>query len=200
MKPLSLPIKNLLEEPQLGARVVRTWVKVQRRRQPVARPFMQWALAASVAALAVSLWWQRSPPVEAVVAPLAVAQVKPAAPPMNLTRAMIQGRATHLVPRANVEETTPPDVVGEMLQGAVEAFSNGDAKRAALLLSETTAHHPDDPRTGAALVTLGWLQLEHLHQPAEAKRSLTRALELDPRAELFDRAWPLLERANGSTK
>ncbi|MCA2979921.1 MAG: hypothetical protein INH41_22290 [Myxococcaceae bacterium] len=118
----------------------------------------------------------------------------PAPAPVPLASAMVQGRARRLAQRVT-GQGEPADVVGHLLESAVEAFTEDDARRAAALLARAIAAHPDDPRVPEALVTLGWLQLEYLDAPEDARASLERAMEVSLPQELFDRAWPLLQRA-----
>lgn len=195
---MTLPrdVKRLLGEPEVEASVARTWVRIVQTRSgtpPVGRLVLVAALA--VALVGVGWFATRDLPGDVVVpeAPQPVATPVVPAPSSNLANVMMQGRSRRLArPPA---EDSGADVVGELLESAVEAFVEGDARRAAVLLDETVTHHAEDPRTTEALVTLGWLQLEHLNQPEQAANTLNTALERHLSDDLFDRAWPLLQTA-----
>lgn len=205
MKPLPRPLSSVVGTPDVHASVARTWARIERTRASrSAVPRL--ALAGAAATLLIGLVWVLQPrPVEKVEVFAATPVPAPTPPPVEpvpapapgLESAMVQGRAKRTPRPVGEEPIEQPaeDVVAQVLASAVDAFVAGDAARAAALLSEAVEHHPDDPRTGEALVTLGWLQLEHLHQPADAARSLERALEHSLSQQMFDRAWPLLERA-----
>ena len=156
-------------------------------------------VAAAVAALVGwGLFAMRAPApaFEPAVALKSVVVPPAATSSSNLASVMMQGRSRRLSrPPVQDSGSVEVDVVAQLLESSVEAFVEGDAQRAAVLLEETVTHHADDARTTEALVTLGWLQLEHLNQPEQAVRTLNMALERHLSDELFDRAWPLLQTA-----
>lgn len=194
---MTLPrdVKQLLKEPEVEAAVARTWVRMVQTRSG-SRPVGRLVLVAAMAVALVAVGWfaTREPVSEAVAAAAPQLVVPPAAAPSsNLASVMMQGRSRRLArPPA---EDSGADVVGELLESSVEAFVEGDAQRAAVLLEETVTHHAEDARTTEALVTLGWLQLEHLNQPEQAAHTLNLALERHLSDDLFERAWPLLQTA-----
>ncbi|MDX2014759.1 MAG: hypothetical protein SFW67_31465 [Myxococcaceae bacterium] len=205
MSRLPRAVKTVLDEPDVTPAVQRTWVRLERTRARAPSPgrllLLSSALAAAVAGFIVSR------PVSGLTRQSVALNVPvpvPAGPPPTrlevvtapapLASAMLQGRARRVARRVSAE-TQLADPVGHFLEGAVEAFTDGDAARAAALLSRVATEFPDDPRTPEALVTLGWLQLEHLDAPQEAKASLEKAMESALSQELFDRAWPLLQKA-----
>ncbi|MER2566776.1 MAG: hypothetical protein ABTQ32_38990 [Myxococcaceae bacterium] len=198
---MTLPrdVKRLLDEPQVEASVARTWVRIVQTRSG-ARPVGRLMLMAALVAAVVGLGWFATRGEPAVGAPVVaeaphMVVAAPAAPAVssNLANVMMQGRSRRLArPPA---EDSGADVVGELLESSVEAFVEGDAQRASVLLAETVTHHAEDPRTTEALVTLGWLQLEHLNQPEQAASTLNMALERHLSDDLFERAWPLLQTA-----
>lgn len=198
---MTLPrdVKRLLKEPEVEASVARTWVRIVQTRSGV-RPVGRLVLVAAAVAAVVGLGWfaMREPAPAFEPAVTLKAEVAPvvASPSSNLASVMMQGRSRRLSrPPAQDSGAVEVDVVGQLLESSVEAFVEGDAQRAAVLLEETVTHHADDARTTEALVTLGWLQLEHLNQPEQAVRTLNTALERHLSDELFDRAWPLLQTA-----
>ncbi len=195
---MTLPrdVKQLLKEPEVEAAVARTWVRMVQTRSG-SRPVGRLVLVAAMAVALVAVGWfaTREPVGEAaaVAAPQVVVVPPAAVPSSNLASVMMQGRSRRLArPPA---EDSGADVVGELLESSVEAFVEGDAQRAAVLLEETVTHHSEDARTTEALVTLGWLQLEHLNQPEQAANTLNLALERHLSDDLFERAWPLLQTA-----
>lgn len=198
---MTLPrdVKRLLDEPEVEASVARTWVRIVQTRSG-SRPVGRLVLVAAVVTALVVLGFLATREPEAAVEP-AVALKSVVAPPVaspssNLASVMMQGRSRRLSrPPVQDSGSVEVDVVGQLLESSVEAFVEGDAQRAAVLLEETVTHHADDARTTEALVTLGWLQLEHLNQPEQAVRTLNMALERHLSDELFDRAWPLLQTA-----
>jgi hypothetical protein len=108
----------------------------------------------------------------------------------------------HVVPPtfSQASAAVPPaphaDPVGTLLETASEAVRAGRFARAAALLAEVGEHHPADSRATLALYALGRLQLDNLHQPAEARHAFTRALELNPPEELVVPIWKSLEEAS----
>lgn len=198
---MTLPrdVKRLLKEPEVEASVARTWVRIVQTRSG-ARPVGRLVLAAAAVAAVVGLGWFATREPAAAVEPAVALKAEVAAvvpsPSSNLASVMMQGRSRRLSrPPVQDSGAVEVDVVGQLLESSVEAFVEGDAQRAAVLLEETVTHHADDARTTEALVTLGWLQLEHLNQPEQAVRTLNTALERHLSDELFDRAWPLLQTA-----
>ncbi|MBL8933708.1 MAG: hypothetical protein JNM69_04095 [Archangium sp.] len=199
---MTLPrdVKRLLDEPEVEASVARTWVRIVQTRS-VRRPVGRLVLVAAVVLALVGWgWFATRGPAPAPIADVAVGSVVVppvvATPSSNLANVMMQGRSRRLSrPPAQDSGTVEVDVVGQLLESSVEAFVEGDAQRAAVLLEETVTHHAEDARTTEALVTLGWLQLEHLNQPEQAVRTLNTALERHLSDDLFDRAWPLLQTA-----
>lgn len=93
-------------------------------------------------------------------------------------------------------EAAPEDVVEVLLASADEAWRAGDSGRAAVLLSELAAHHPDDARAGSALYVLGQLQLDVLGRPDAAVDSFERALALGVPDSLVGPLWEAHERAS----
>jgi hypothetical protein len=205
---MTLPreVKSLLEESAVDAAVQRTWVRLSRSRARGSSPRRLVVLSTALAAAVLGFVASRTTHGPQVMSAQPVVQPSPgpsspastpavvAAAPAPLASAMLQGRARRVARRVSAE-ALPADPVGHLLEGAVEAFTEGDAAGAAALLGRATREFPDDPRTPEALVTLGWLQLEHLEAPADARASLERAMESALSQELFDRAWPLLQKA-----
>ncbi|GMU59671.1 MAG: hypothetical protein AMXMBFR34_14340 [Myxococcaceae bacterium] len=131
-----------------------------------------------------------------------VAHASPSVPPRAPTRVWWKGRPTPGAPRPSLVQPGPapheevePDPVGALLSSADEAWRAGDTTRAASLLSELAAHHPEDARAGQALYLLGQMQLDVLEQPGEAVKSFQRALQLGVPEELVGPLWQALERA-----
>lgn len=211
MKPLPRNLLSLVDSPPVEASVHRTWARLQRTRQRQQSPRRLVILSASLAAAVLGFLVSQpmatpavlsEPVAEPVPVPLTVREADvPARPtrpmvaaPAPLASAMLQGRARRVAHRVSGDEA-PADAVGHLLEGSVEAFADGDASQAAILLTKATAEFPEDARVPEALVTLGWLQLVHLDAPADARKSLERAMEAQLSQELFDRAWPLLQQA-----
>ena len=196
---MTLPrdVKRLLDEPEVEASVARTWVRMVQTRsgsRPVARLVLVSAVVAALVGWGVfAMMHEPAPAFEPAVALQPVVVPSVATPSSNLASVMMQGRSRRLA--RPPEQDSGADVVGELLESSVEAFVQGDAQRAAVLLEETVTHHAEDARTTEALVTLGWLQVEHLNQPEQAVHTLNTALERHLSDDLFDRAWPLLQTA-----
>ncbi|MCU0697215.1 MAG: hypothetical protein MUC96_11865 [Myxococcaceae bacterium] len=203
MSRLPRELETVLDEPNVTGAVQRTWVRLERTRAGTPSAgrlvLLSSALAAAVAGFVLSRPVSGPREGAAAVEPQparvpAPAQTQVVAAPAPLASAMLQGRARRVARRVSAEAPTA-DPVGHFLEGAVEAFTEGHVARAAALLGRVSTEFPDDPRTPEALVTLGWLQLEHLELPHEAKGSLEKAMESSLSQELFDRAWPLLQKA-----
>lgn len=196
---MTLPrdVKRLLDEPEVEASVARTWVRMVQTRsgsRPVGRLVLVAAVVVALVGWGLVARRETAPEFDGPTPAIkSVAAAPLTSPSSNLATVMMQGRSRRLA-RPPVQDSGA-DVVGELLESAVEAFVGGDAQRAAVLLQETVSHHAEDPRTTEALVTLGWLQLEHLNQPEQAVNTLNAALERHLSDELFDRAWPLLQTA-----
>lgn len=210
MKPLPRDVKSLLEAPRTEEAVARTWVRLERSRagaRSSGRLVLALAATVLVGLVTTAVVASRRAPAKTlstsaesvVVTPTThdfkgETKVVAVTPTPSLATVMMQGRARRLE-RPLAQDSGHADVVGQLLESAVEAFVAGDAQRSAVLLSETVTHHADDPRAVEALVTLGWLQLEHLGQADQATRTLERALAQPLSQQLFDRAWPLLQKA-----
>jgi hypothetical protein len=211
MKPLPRNLSSLVDAPPVEASVHRTWARLQRTREghPSPRRLVLLSVSLGAAVLGFVVSQPMSPPgllsepvPVAMPAPLTVRAADVPAPPTRqmvaapapLASAMLQGRARRVAHRVSGDEA-PADAVGHLLEGSVEAFADGDASQAATLLMKATTEFPEDARVPEALVTLGWLQLVHLDAPADARKSLERAMEAQLSQELFDRAWPLLQQA-----
>ncbi|MBM4782934.1 MAG: tetratricopeptide repeat protein [Archangiaceae bacterium] len=198
---MTLPrdVKRLLDEPEVEASVARTWVRIVQTRsgsRPVGRLVLVAAAVAALVGWGLFAMRAPAPAFEPAVALKSVVVPPAATSSSNLASVMMQGRSRRLSrPPVQDSGSVEVDVVAQLLESSVEAFVEGDAQRAAVLLEETVTHHADDARTTEALVTLGWLQLEHLNQPEQAVRTLNMALERHLSDELFDRAWPLLQTA-----
>ncbi len=196
---MTLPrdVKRLLDEPEVEASVARTWVRMVQTRsgsRPVGRLVLVSAVVTALVGWGVfAMMREPAPAFEPAVALQPVVVPSVATPSSNLASVMMQGRSRRLA--RPPEQDSGADVVGELLESSVEAFVQGDAQRAAVLLEETVTHHAEDARTTEALVTLGWLQVEHLNQPEQAVHTLNTALERHLSDDLFDRAWPLLQTA-----
>lgn len=206
MKPLPRPVSTILETPDVQPSVARTWARLQRSRAGGFRwrPVV-FATGALVAAALVFVVNRRTPSTQPTVQVVSATPAPEPVPtlerPASLESVMVRGRSKRVTrpPETLVENAVRgDDAVGSMLESAVEAYVAGDARRSATLLAEAVEHHPDDARVGEALVTLGWLQLEQLNEPAEARKSLEHALTLPLSQQLFDRAYPLLERARAA--
>ncbi|MCC6336331.1 MAG: hypothetical protein IT380_20390 [Myxococcales bacterium] len=224
MSQLPRPVKQVLASPSLDARVVRTWVRLERtRRGPRAvRPAFVLAGLAAAAALAVAVWARAPSAARPQVGPAPVADslaapevarvdvkvandsahASPSVPPRAPTRVWWKGRPTPGAPRPSLVQPGPgqredeaADSVGALLSSADEAWRAQDTVRAASLLSELAAHHPEDARAGQALYLLGQMQLDVLERPGEAVKSFQRALQLGVPEELVGPLWQALERA-----
>ncbi|MEW5738189.1 MAG: tetratricopeptide repeat protein [Myxococcota bacterium] len=118
------------------------------------------------------------------------------------TRVWWKGRPQPGAPRPSLMRVSPGaeekvDSVDALLASADEAWRAGDTARAAALLSELAAHHPEDARAGQALYLLGQMQLDVLGAPEQAVDSFQRALQLGVPDELTGPLWQALERAQG---
>jgi tetratricopeptide (TPR) repeat protein len=214
MSQLPRPLKQVLSEAS-DASVVRTWARLQRTRR-LGRPRTPLLLAtAGLALVVLGGWFVRgrldaaatttladarspSPTVSAILAKgrQASASVpRSTSQPLHVTTASEPEPNVPMVQRSLV----PADPVGALLESASEAVRASKFTRAAALLAEVGEHHPADRRTATALYALGRLQLENLQQPNEARRSFTRALELNPPEELVVPLWDSLEEASLKT-
>jgi tetratricopeptide (TPR) repeat protein len=212
MSDLPRPVKAVLGEVP-DAAVVRTWARLQRTRRvgrPQRRAVLMCAsglalLAAGLLATLLRLRLERPP--EVASAPVAVAEARLPSASAVLLRGR-QGNAAsqrgssqplHVVPPTSSQAPAPApvaDPVGTLLETASEAVRAGRFSRAAALLAEVGEHHQGDARACLALYALGRLQLDNLHQPAEAHQAFTRALELNPPEELVVPIWKSLEEAD----